>query len=88
MIRMYDSEARCDTCRRRPDIGRPSYINLNGGSLRSFFIIDGFVASRGALNVDITELLMKLVSYLRFYFIVSSFAPVISAEKPTTSSSL
>merc|ERR1712167_405177 len=35
----------------------------------------------GALNVDITEFQTNLVPYPRIHFMVSSYAPVISAEK-------
>merc|ERR1719424_1341088 len=35
----------------------------------------------GALNVDITEFQTNLVPYPRIHFMVSSYSPVISAEK-------
>lgn len=35
----------------------------------------------GALNVDITEFQTNLVPYPRIHFVLSSYAPVISAEK-------
>merc|ERR1711862_167057 len=35
----------------------------------------------GALNVDLTEFQTNLVPYPRIHFMVSSYAPVISAEK-------
>ena len=35
----------------------------------------------GALNVDITEFQTNLVPYPRIHFMLSSYAPVISAEK-------
>merc|ERR1712118_34677 len=35
----------------------------------------------GALNVDVTEFQTNLVPYPRIHFVVSSYAPVISAEK-------
>ena len=39
------------------------------------------VRSPGALNVDITEFQTNLVPYPRIHFMLSSYAPVISAEK-------
>jgi len=35
----------------------------------------------GALNVDITEFQTNLVPYPRIHFMLTSYAPVISAEK-------
>merc|ERR1711871_1850521 len=35
----------------------------------------------GALNVDVTEFQTNLVPYPRIHFVVSAYAPVISAEK-------
>lgn len=35
----------------------------------------------GALNVDVTEFQTNLVPYPRIHFMLSSYAPVISAEK-------
>jgi len=35
----------------------------------------------GALNVDVTEFQTNLVPYPRIHFVLSSYAPIISAEK-------
>ncbi|MFS8001847.1 putative tubulin [Helianthus anomalus] len=35
----------------------------------------------GALNVDVTEFQKNLVSYPRIHFMLSSYTPVISAER-------
>ena len=35
----------------------------------------------GALNVDITEFQTNLVPYPRIHFMLSSYAPIVSAEK-------
>ena len=52
--------------------------------LDSFQVISSLTASLrfdGALNVDITEFQTNLVPYPRIHFMLSSYAPVISAEK-------
>ena len=41
----------------------------------------------GALNVDITEFQTNLVPYPRIHFMLTSYAPVISAEKAYASAS-
>ena len=35
----------------------------------------------GALNVDIDDLYSNLVSYPKMHFMLSSYSPIISAEK-------
>ncbi|KAH0850983.1 hypothetical protein HID58_095050 [Brassica napus] len=51
---------------------------------RGFKVISSLTASLrfdGALNVDVTEFQTNLVPYPRIHFMLSSYAPVISAEK-------
>ena len=78
---MLDNEAIYDICRRNLDIERPTYTNLN--RLISQVISSLTVSLRfdGALNVDINEFQTNLVPYPRIHFMLSSYAPVISAEK-------
>ncbi|KAF3791177.1 Tubulin alpha chain [Nymphaea thermarum] len=63
------------------DIERPTYTNLNMlisqiiSSLTTSFRFDG------TINVDITEFQTNLVPYPRIHSMLSSYAPVISAEK-------
>ena len=73
--------AMMDICRRNLNIERPMCNNLNR---RLGQIISSLTASLrfdGTLNVDITEFQTKLVPYPRIHFMMSSYAPVISAEK-------
>ncbi|RRT50473.1 hypothetical protein B296_00036313 [Ensete ventricosum] len=75
---LLDNEAIYDICRRSLDIERPTYTNLNR------LVISSLTASLrfdGALNVDVTEFQTNLVPYPRIHFMLSSYAPVISAEK-------
>ncbi|XP_006433709.2 tubulin alpha chain [Citrus clementina] len=59
---------------------------VNGWSILAcvFQVISSLTASLrfdGALNVDVTEFQTNLVPYPRIHFMLSSYAPVISAEK-------
>ncbi|CAK0819626.1 unnamed protein product [Prorocentrum cordatum] len=78
---MYDNEALYDICRRNLDIKRPTYTNLNRLLAQILSSLTASLRFDGALNVDITEFQTNLVPYPRIHFMLSSYAPVISAEK-------
>eukprot|EP00439_Symbiodinium_sp_Y106_P015521 s2429_g2.t1 len=83
---MYDNEALYDICRRNPwfsnlDIERPTYTNLNRLIAQIISSLTASLRFDGALNVDITEFQTNLVPYPRIHFMLTSYAPVISAEK-------
>ncbi|KAF6152354.1 hypothetical protein GIB67_006008 [Kingdonia uniflora] len=76
-----DNEAIYDICRRSLDIERPTYINLNRLVSQVSSSLTASLRFDGALNVDVTEFQTNLVPYPRIHFMLSSYAPVISAEK-------
>ncbi|CAK9095140.1 unnamed protein product [Durusdinium trenchii] len=78
---MYDNEALYDICRRNLDIERPTYTNLNRLIAQIISSLTASLRFHGALNVDITEFQTNLVPYPRIHFMLTSYAPVISAEK-------
>merc|ERR1712110_1384305 len=78
---MLDNEAVYDICRRNLDIERPTYTNLNRLIAQVISSLTASLRFDGALNVDITEFQTNLVPYPRIHFMLSSYAPVISAEK-------
>ena len=78
---MLDNEAIYDIARRNLDIERPTYTNLNRLIAQVISSLTASLRFDGALNVDVTEFQTNLVPYPRIHFMLSSYAPVISAEK-------
>ncbi|MBA0714832.1 hypothetical protein Golax_013782 [Gossypium laxum] len=78
---LLDNEAIYDICRRSLDIERPTYTNLNRLISQTISSLTTSLRFDGAINVDITEFQTNLVPYPRIHFMLSSYAPVISAEK-------
>lgn len=78
---LLDNEAIYDICRRSLDIERPTYNNLNRLIAQVISSLTASLRFDGALNVDLTEYQTNLVPYPRIHFMLSSYAPVISAAK-------
>jgi len=78
---MLDNEAIYDICRRSVNIVRPTYLNLNRIIAQVISSLTVSLRFDGALNVDVTEFQTNLVPYPRIHFMLSSYAPIISADK-------
>mmetsp|Transcript_4149 Transcript_4149/g.5644 ORF Transcript_4149/g.5644 Transcript_4149/m.5644 type:complete len:454 (+) Transcript_4149:107-1468(+) len=76
-----DNEALYDVCRRNLKIERPSYTNLNRLIAQVISSLTASLRFDGALNVDVNEFQTNLVPYPRIHFMLTSYAPVISADK-------
>ncbi|KHG14074.1 Tubulin alpha-2 chain [Gossypium arboreum] len=70
-----------DVAVRSLDIERPTYTNLNRLVSQVISSLTATLRFDGALNVDVTEFQTNLVPYPRIHFMLSSYAPFISAEK-------
>ncbi|KAL2621701.1 hypothetical protein R1flu_001906 [Riccia fluitans] len=78
---LLDNEAIYDICRRSLNTERPTYTNLNHLISQVISSLTASLRFDGALNVDITEFQTNLVPYPRIHFMLSSYAPLISAKK-------
>ncbi|PIO75017.1 tubulin/FtsZ family protein [Teladorsagia circumcincta] len=77
---MADNEAIYDICRRKLDLARPTYTNLNRLIAQTVSSITASLRFDGALNVDLTEFQTNLVPYPRIHFPLITYAPLVAID--------
>jgi tubulin alpha len=78
---MVDNEALYDLCKKNLGIDRPSHTSLNRLIAQVVSSITASLRFDGSLNVDLSEFQTNLVPYPRIHFPLTSYAPVLSADK-------
>ena len=78
---LVDNQAIYDLCKKKLDIDRPTYTNLNRLIAQIISSITASLRFEGALNVDLNEFQTNLVPYPRIHFPFATYSPVISADR-------
>jgi len=77
---ILDNEAIYDICKKRLNIDKPNYTNLNRLIAQVISSLTASVRFSGTLNVDMTEFQTNLVPFPRIHFLMSSMAPIIDRD--------
>uniref|UniRef100_A0A7S3XCL1 Tubulin alpha chain n=1 Tax=Picocystis salinarum TaxID=88271 RepID=A0A7S3XCL1_9CHLO len=81
VVNVFDNEAVYDICKSNLELSRPNYTNLNRLLCQVISSMTASLRFDGQLNVDINEFQTNLVPYPRIHFMLTSFAPIVTAEK-------
>merc|ERR1712072_1165127 len=81
---VLDNEAIYEICQKNLDIKRPSYDTLNRMIAKAVSSMTASLRFAGELNVDLNEFQTNLVPFPRLHFMLTSMAPITSADKQET----
>jgi len=78
---MMDNESIYSLCKKKLDVDRPSFSNLNRLICQVASSMTASLRFDGTLNVDLNEYQTNLVPYPRVHFPMVSYAPIVSSDK-------
>jgi len=78
---MFDNEALYDICSYNLGMDTIMYSNLNKLIAQVISSATSSIHFNGVLNSTIREILTNLIPYPRIHFLISSYAPIIAAER-------
>jgi len=78
---LMDNQAIYDICKKSLNLESPTYKNLNQLLSQVISSLTASIRFQGSLNVDIAEFQTNLVPFPRIHFMMSSYAPIVSADK-------
>jgi len=81
---VLDNEACYDICKKKLDIKRPSYIDLNRIIAKVISSMTAALRFDGELNVDMNEFQTNLVPFPRLHFMTTALAPINNKQKKDT----